>query len=138
MSIFQIDNVRKMREIKFRGKDMKSNNWVYGYLVVGDGDYKDTCYICPFGVHGLKYKVHPSSVGQYTELKDKNNKEIYDGDIVNVYDPHFAKENVVISWHEEGLLCWMIGETGLISTESKYYEIVGNIHENSGLIKNEA
>lgn len=61
-----------MREIKFRGKRVDNGEFVYGsYLKDVTGHY-----IVDYS--GIKYLIEKETVGQFTGLKDKNGKEIYE------------------------------------------------------------
>lgn len=97
----------------FRGKN-KKNGWIYGDLI----HYRGEVFIAPLGIANPfataeDFIVDENSVGYFTSLKDKTNKDIYEGDIVERYDYRqdwetgeieFILEQFVVTF-EEGNFC---------------------------------
>ena len=129
-----------MREIKFRGKikldsfhRKDQGDWAYGYFKVESSPHFDeSAYFII--EKGKAYQVIPETVGQYTGLKDKNGKEIYEGDIVK----HEDGAVMIVKWIDKcaGFVVTYrnLGDEIIdYITLVKCGEVIGNIYENPEL-----
>lgn len=126
-----------MREIKFRGKRLDNGEWLYGSLVILNGRY----FIFD---DANRHEVDPTTVGEFTGLKDKNGKEIYEGDVIrsplseDKTRPHrifYHTGNAVFmgALVDRKELCYLRLDQDWIYKFGK--EVIGNIHDNLELLK---
>ena len=115
-----------MREIKFRGKRTDNGEWVVGCLIRGA---KEESVIVVDVVKGEIQWVFSETVGQYTGLKDKNGKEIFDGDVVWCR----AGEHRSGIWEYEKRFVVEYGMWEMSICEE--IEVIGNIHDNPELVE---
>ena len=149
-----------MREIIFRGKRLDNGEWVEGYLyehkpplvgIVSENDVPEPSqwFIArtAFADWNMPRRaefieVDPSTVCQYTGLKDKNGKRIFEGDILLLDD--------IKGLVNYGTGCFCVELPGpdylyrnnpaidMVLNEYPGLEIIGNVHDNPELLKEEA
>lgn len=113
-----------MREIKFRAWDKERKDMYY---------INDFYWFEEEGVHDSNGEGHYANyiLMQYTGLKDKNGKEIYEGDIVEINHGENHK------WCEEVIFhtgCFMAGDENLLINVVDYVTVLGNIYEHPQLL----
>lgn len=117
-----------MRAIKFRGMD-KYNKWQYGDLMQKTLD-GTVCIREPQENMLRDHRVAPETVGQFTGLKDRHGKEIYEGDILS----DDLDIDAVCFWDGSFCLNKPNEYIELSTLPMVEYEIIGNIYENPELL----
>ena len=135
-----------MREIKFRGRSFDNGEWIYGDYHKRAGGVHCIIKMEPDENGKVVYVVHqvvPDTIGQFTGLYDENGEEIYEGDIVERFQPMPHYTNGV---YYDG--CAIYGVVRYIDAgfyilcENQAYElsrnfdmwVQGNIHDNPELL----
>ena len=142
-----------MREILFRGKRLQGGDWVEGYFFKSDINKRaresgkatliftpdcDTFITVP-ECHN-SFMVASDTVGQYTGLKDKNGKRIFEGDIAKVLQG--KDKDIAYVGFENGAFM-LYPKTGNIYERTlwEYWyndwdvEVIGNITDNPELLE---
>lgn len=127
-----------MRTIKFRAKNL-DGEWVYGFYVEEERQTINGFEKKHFIVNDGHDYVKPETVSQFTGLYDKDGKEIYEGDILQLKysDGSYHSSSVYYAQQKgywavdvsinERIILGYIDRTRLV--------VIGNIHDNPELLK---
>ena len=129
-----------MREYKFRAWDSWWDEMYYfdfakNIEATPDDELKGLWILHEEGsVYAIQNKI---KIMQYTGLKDKNGKEIYEGDLVQVLDYTSWEGLYKVVWDEESLMYVLEDAYGDKEKmcEFEHYLIRGNIYENPELLE---
>lgn len=131
-----------MREIKFRAWDVGRNIMIGSDYPKNWGDNSDEWYfdLARMQLTGIEdiSKDTYHIVMQYTGLKDKNGKEVYESDVGN----DKFNNKVIVKWNEQFYCYALLTIDEVVKDDWNFdlndlNEIVGNIYENPELIKEE-
>ena len=135
------------REIIFRGKSIGTGKWLYGYLfnygltAPSNVPCISVCVPKSWKEAYNLYTVHPDTIGQYTGLKDKAGKKIFEGDILEYIGKREDNMNKVyrreVVFHE-GMFALRSKELQAYSALKHHcmedgrsaWRVIGNIHDN--------
>ena len=151
-----------MREILFRAKTTE-NEWVQGDLIHEPLLEDAPCRISYQYQSGLFVVTHteevlPETVGQYTGVKDKNGKKIFEGDIVEVFHEEFETfsegseddntlrffEELTRELHVKGKVFFNHGSFDIEDNAGNFelwgfgedeIQIIGNVYDNPEILK---
>ncbi len=127
------------REILFRGKRVDNGKWAYGYYVNCSGPgckpNETRHYIVEYP--NVWHEFYTPTRGEYTGLKDRNGKRIFEGDILR-YDGEKSIYDVRWDYHR-----WLVQMHGDYPTTPddldeffcQYAEVVGNIYDGQELLE---
>ena len=124
-----------MREIIFRGKCIDNGEWIFGVPIFDWYSGGKTANIINVGLIECcgENMVIPETISQYTGLKDKHGKMIFEGDVVRFLDTNYGYNDEQVVMYSAGYFSPLVrveeNHNALDIYEPEDYEIIGNIHD---------
>lgn len=118
----------------FKAKRIDNGEWVQGYLY-GIWEKRYILWGMTNDVPNM-IEVDPSTICQCTGLKDKNDKLIWENDVVKINN---SKANTLITFRDFEIICTIPNEK-YYKHRLEYdteYEVIGNIFDNPELLESE-
>jgi uncharacterized phage protein (TIGR01671 family) len=138
-----------MREILFRGKRIRYDEWVEGNGLVCQREVTGRDFIPVFDKDRNiidMFEVDPSTVGQFTGLLDKNGKKIFEGDIIDASNEWWSAAGP--AGHDSPIIAVEFSKYHCgfdpfadydcdcdVYIKAKGCEIIGNIHDNPEILE---
>lgn len=135
-----------MREILFKAKRKDNGKWIEGYYLkrydlLGNEEHlifhADSYTVWEYA------EIDPETLCQFTGLRDKNGKRIWENDILMAHLDEFYPEDVTYETIEWGVAGWVTHEANSVDKQYldefdlEHFKVVGNIFDNKELLQEE-
>lgn len=127
----------------FRGKALKTSEWVFGFVqkkqVIGGVNWLIHEDLKASNAYYAPIVIDPSTLGQYTDQTDRNGVKIFEGDIIRFYDETDDHQDGEIFWNESEC-CFNVrwendNVTEFGTFEAQCSEVIGNVYDTPELLE---
>lgn len=127
------------REIKFRGKEFETRQWIEGSLTTYPRYYPTITLVEDAELIPKKRTcvVLPETVCQFSEITDKNGNSIFEHDLILIHESESSYQFTVEVLFHKGMFCYKNKACGFTPLwyVSDRCEVIGNVFDNLELLK---